>query len=122
MASSIPTATSTGSSASATCDQRPAAWFEPFDSAFAELVEDPLRAALAWRPGSSAVLASAGAEGTAAFWRADSGRPGTRVKPTWMRELPEPVTALAWADPRTLVIADYEGRVEAWPLPDSMAR
>ncbi|MCC9311558.1 hypothetical protein LN042_31595 [Kitasatospora sp. RB6PN24] len=78
--------------------------------------------ALAWRPGSSAVLASAGAEGTVAFWRADSGRPGTRVKPTWMRELPEPVTAMAWADPHTLVIADYEGRIEAWPLPDSLAR
>ncbi len=78
--------------------------------------------ALAWRPGSSAVLASAGAEGAVAFWQADSGRPGGRIKPTWMEELPEPVTALAWADPRTLVIADYEGRVEAWPLPDGLAR
>ncbi|MDH6137925.1 WD40 repeat protein [Kitasatospora sp. MAA4] len=76
--------------------------------------------ALAWRPGGDAILASAGTEGAVAFWRADSGRPGTRVNPASVSELPEPVTALAWAGPRTLVIADYEGRVAAWPLPDGL--
>ncbi|MDH6129991.1 hypothetical protein [Kitasatospora sp. GP82] len=77
--------------------------------------------ALAWRPGGSAVLASAGAEGTVAFWRAALGRAGGLLRPANARELPEAVTALAWAGPDRLVVADYEGRVEAWPLPDDLA-
>ncbi|MFF3075105.1 WD40 repeat domain-containing protein [Kitasatospora sp. NPDC057904] len=78
--------------------------------------------ALAWRPGGGAVLASAGAEGTLALWRADSGRPGALVRPAHARELPEPVTALAWAGPDLLVFADYEGQVEAWQVPAALAR
>lgn len=76
--------------------------------------------ALAWRPGGGAVLASAGAEGTVALWKADSGRAGALVRPVEERELPEPVTALAWAGPGLLVLADYEGQVEARPLPATL--
>lgn len=78
--------------------------------------------ALAWRPGAGAVLASAGAEGTVALWRADTGRAGAMLRPTVERELPEPVSALAWAGPDRLILADYDGRVEAWPLPDDLTR
>ncbi|MDH6574448.1 hypothetical protein [Kitasatospora sp. MAP5-34] len=78
--------------------------------------------ALAWRPGGDAVLASAGAEGTVAFWRAGSGRAGALVRPAYERELTDAVVALAWSGPGLLVLADYQGRVEAWPLPDGLAR
>ncbi|MGW2373484.1 WD40 repeat domain-containing protein [Kitasatospora sp. NPDC001683] len=78
--------------------------------------------ALAWRPGSGAILASAGAEQKVALWRADGGRAGALLRPVHERELPEPVTALAWAEPDVLVVADYEGRVEAWPMPDDLSR
>ncbi|MEY9834879.1 WD40 repeat domain-containing protein [Streptacidiphilus sp. EB103A] len=78
--------------------------------------------ALAWRPGGARILASAGAEGTVALWKATSGRGGARLHPAQERELPDPVTALAWAGPGLLVLADYEGRVQAWPTPRAMAR
>ncbi|MFI9321597.1 WD40 repeat domain-containing protein [Kitasatospora aureofaciens] len=76
--------------------------------------------ALAWRPGSAAILAGAGTENKLALWRADAGRAGALLRPAFERELPEPVTALAWAGPDVLVIAGYEGRVEAWPLPEKL--
>ena len=78
--------------------------------------------ALAWRPGGSAILASAGAEGTVAIWRADSGRAGALIRPAYEREVTDAALAMAWAGSDTLVLADYQGRVEAWPLPDELAR
>ncbi|MEY9947602.1 ATP-binding cassette domain-containing protein [Kitasatospora sp. GAS1066B] len=50
------------------------------------------------------------------------GPPGALVRPVHERELPEPVTALAWAGPGLLLLADHEGRVEAWPLPRGPVR
>ncbi|MEZ0070378.1 WD40 repeat protein [Streptacidiphilus sp. MAP12-20] len=78
--------------------------------------------ALAWRPGGSGILASAGAEGTLALWRATTGRPGAQLKPAHERELDQPVTALAWAGPELLIHADWEGRVQACRLPITLPR
>lgn len=68
---------------------------------------------LAWRPGTAAVLATAGAEGTVAVWNAAAGSPG-RTRATATRwELGEEVTALAWHGPDLLLAATGDGTVHA---------
>jgi WD40 repeat protein len=75
--------------------------------------------ALAWRPGGSGLLASAGAEGIVAVWKAIAGRAGARLRPLYEQELADPVTALAWSGPGRLLLADYEGRIQARGLPST---
>jgi WD40 repeat protein len=74
--------------------------------------------ALAWRPGSAGHLASGGADGTVALWRATSGRPEARLRPVRTLQLGGAVAALAWAGPHLLVTADRDGHIEAHPLAD----
>jgi WD40 repeat protein len=71
--------------------------------------------ALVWRPGTDAILASAGAEGLLAVWKAASGRAGARCRPVLEYEHPEPVTALAWSGPRSLISAGHDGTIRARP-------
>ncbi|MFD0332005.1 hypothetical protein ACFQZC_37110 [Streptacidiphilus monticola] len=78
--------------------------------------------ALAWRPGGGGVLASAGAEGVLALWRATTGRPGAQLTPTQATEYDQAVTALAWSGPDLLVHADWQGRVRATRLPAALTR
>ncbi|MEY9938901.1 WD40 repeat domain-containing protein [Streptacidiphilus sp. MAP5-3] len=78
--------------------------------------------ALAWRPGGAGILASAGAEGTLALWRATSGSAGARLHPAHARELDQAVTALTWAGSDLLVTADWQGRVQASRLPQALPR
>jgi WD40 repeat protein len=78
--------------------------------------------ALAWRPGGAGILASAGAEGTVALWRATAGRAGARLHPAHARELDQPVTALTWAGPDLLITADWQGRIQASRLPAALPR
>jgi WD40 repeat protein len=73
--------------------------------------------ALAWRPGTDAILASAGAEGLLAVWKAASGRAGTRCRPASEYEHDEPITALAWSGPNLLVSADRDGTIRAQSHP-----
>lgn len=73
--------------------------------------------ALAWRPGNDTILASAGTEGTFALWRTGNGRPGARSRPLLQRELPHPVTALAWSGPNHVILADRRGTIRALPYP-----
>ena len=73
--------------------------------------------ALAWRPGPDAILASSGAEGLIAVWKAGSGRPGARKRPALEYEHDEPVTALAWSGRNLLVSTDRAGAVRARPYP-----
>jgi WD40 repeat protein len=74
--------------------------------------------ALAWRPGSVGHLASGGADGTVALWRATSGRPEGRLRPVRTFQLGAAIAALAWVGPQLLVTADRGGRIEAHKLPD----
>jgi WD40 repeat protein len=74
--------------------------------------------ALAWRPGSVGHLASGGADGTVALWRATSGRPEARLRPAHTFQLGAAVAALAWAGPQLLVTADRDGHIEAHSFPD----
>lgn len=73
--------------------------------------------ALAWRPGTTATLATGGTEGRVAVWNAAGGVPG-RSRTTRSRwELDEEVTALTWctsatsATGATLVAATRDGTV-----------
>ncbi|MDT7843306.1 WD40 repeat domain-containing protein [Streptomyces justiciae] len=74
--------------------------------------------ALAWRPGTAGQLASGGADGTVALWRATAGRPQQLLRPA--RELEgdgSPVAALAWAGPHLLAVAWRDGRVRTYGVP-----
>jgi WD40 repeat protein len=69
--------------------------------------------ALAWRPGSGAILATAGAEGTIALWNATAGKPGrARITPAgWGLE--DDIAAVAWNGPGMLLAATRNGTVRA---------
>jgi WD40 repeat protein len=69
--------------------------------------------ALAWRPGSGAVLATAGAEGTVALWDAAAGRPGRTRTTSAAWNLEDGIAALAWNGPGTLLAATRSGTVHA---------
>jgi WD40 repeat protein len=73
--------------------------------------------ALAWRPGNEAILASGGAEGLLAVWRAASGRPGARHRPVLEYEHDQPITAAAWSGPDLLVSTDRTGTIHARTYP-----
>lgn len=65
--------------------------------------------ALAWQPGTGGVLASAGAEGTAALWQAANGTPGQKMRPAHRFDLDGPATALTWLDSWRFVAATRTG-------------
>jgi WD40 repeat protein len=65
--------------------------------------------ALAWRPGSAAVLATGGTEGTLAVWNAASCTPGRPHTPGARWELDDEITAVTWAGPALLLAATRDG-------------
>ncbi|GAA2348153.1 WD40 repeat domain-containing protein [Streptomyces violaceusniger] len=73
--------------------------------------------ALAWRPGGGGHLASGGADGTVALWRATAGRPESRLSPARILDGDTTVAALTWAGPELLVSAYRDGRIRAHRLP-----
>jgi hypothetical protein len=52
-------------------------------------------------------------------WKAIAGRAGARLRPLYEQELADPVIALAWSGPGRLLLADYEGRIQARGLPST---
>ncbi|HTQ89315.1 MAG TPA: WD40 repeat domain-containing protein, partial [Streptosporangiaceae bacterium] len=65
--------------------------------------------ALAWRPGSGTILATAGAEGTIALWNATAGKPGRPRITTAGWGLEDDVAAIAWNGRGMLVAATRNG-------------
>ena len=68
-------------------------------------------AALAWQPGSGAVLASYGNEGRLAIWHPAAEAPQRLQRPTSSREVGEDEAALRWLGMGTLVVADRGGTI-----------
>jgi len=69
--------------------------------------------ALAWRPGSGTILATAGAEGTIALWNATAGKPGRPRITTAGWGLEDDVAAIAWNGRGMLVAATRNGTLRA---------
>lgn len=70
--------------------------------------------ALAWRPGSEAVLGSGGREGTVALWRASRGLPSRPQRPWADWPGGYAVTDIAWASADRLVAAFRDGSVRGF--------
>ena len=64
---------------------------------------------LAWRPGTGAVLATAGQEPTAALWQVTRGLPGKPMRPAHRWELDNPATTIGWLDQQRLLVATRDG-------------
>jgi hypothetical protein len=69
--------------------------------------------ALAWRPGSGTILATAGAEGTIALWNATAGKPGRPRITTAGWGVEDDVAAIAWNGCGMLVAATRNGTLRA---------
>jgi WD40 repeat protein len=74
---------------------------------------DASAGAMAWRPGTAAVLATAGRDATAALWRPATGTAGKPMRPAARLDLDAAGTALAWLDPQRLLVATQRGRLRA---------
>jgi WD40 repeat protein len=69
--------------------------------------------ALAWRPGSGTILATAGAEGTIALWNATAGKPGRPRITTAGWGLEDDIATITWNGPGMLLAATRNGTVRA---------
>jgi WD40 repeat protein len=72
--------------------------------------------ALAWRPGTGAILATGGSDATAAVWRADKAAPGAPTRPAQRFDLDSPATAIAWIGDRSVAVATRTGSVHAFDV------